>query len=368
MGLFSKIRAQFIDVIEWTDDTQDTMVWKFPRGDNEIKNGAQLIVRESQAAVFLHEGELGDVFGPGRHELTTSNIPILTTLKSWKYAFNAPFKCDVFFVSTKQFTDLKWGTQNPIMLRDKEFGPVRLRAFGSYCVRVSDPGTFIKRIAGTDSLFETAAITGQFRNILVSRFADALGEAGIPILDLAANYNELGEMLREKLQPEFDEYGIALTKYLVENISLPEEVEKALDKRSQMGVLGNMQTYTQFQTANALEDMANNPGSGANMMGMVAGLGMGNVVGGTVQNAAQAPQQPGAAPPPIPQATQWYAAVNGQQVGPLDDAALRQQVAAGAITAETLVWRQGMTNWTAANQVPEIAGLFASGPPPIPPA
>ncbi len=367
MGLFGKLRAQFIDVIEWTDDTSDTMVWKFHRADNEIKNGAQLIVRESQSAVFLHEGELGDVFGPGRVELITSNIPILTTLASWKYAFDAPFKCDVFFVSTKQFTDLKWGTQNPIMLRDPEFGPVRLRAFGSYCVKVSDPGVFIKQIAGTDSRFETSAITGQFRNILVSRFADALGEAKVPMLDLAANYNELGEHLRGALQSEFDEYGVTLTKFLIENISLPAEVEEALDKRSQMGLVGNLSAYTQFQTANAIEDMANNPGGGTGMMGVIAGMGMGNVVGGAMTGAAQAPRQPGAVPPPLPQQTQWYAATNGQQAGPFGQQDLQQQAQAGAITRETLVWKQGMANWTPAGQIPELASLFAQAPPPLPP-
>jgi len=368
MGLFNKmIRSQFIDVIEWTDDTQDTMVWKFPRGDNEIKNGAQLIVRESQSSVFLHEGEMGDVIGPGRVQLETSNIPILTTLASWKYAFNAPFKCDVFFVSTKQFTDLKWGTQNPIMLRDPEFGPVRLRAFGSYCVRISDPGAFIKQIAGTSRDFETAAIIGQFRNVLTSRFADALGEAKVPMLDLAANYNELGEQLRGALQTEFDEYGVTLTKFLVENISLPPEVEQALDKRSQMGIVGNMGTYTQFQTANAIEDMANNPGGGANMMGVIAGMGMGNVVGGAMTGAAQAPQQPGAVPPPLPQQAQWFAAVNGQQAGPFDANALQQQVRDGGIARETLVWKQGMASWTPAEQIPELAALFGAVPPPLPP-
>ena len=367
MALWNKIKGQFIDVIEWTDDTLDTIVWKFPRGDNEIKNGAQLIVRESQSAVFLHEGELGDVFAPGRVQLTTSNIPILTTLASWKYAFDAPFKCDVFFVATKQFTDLKWGTQNPVMLRDPEFGPVRLRAFGSYCIRVTDPGKFIRQIAGTGFRFQTDEITGQFRNMLVSRFADALGEAKIPMLDLAANYNEMGDLLGTKLQPEFDEYGVTLTKFLLENISVPEEVEKALDKRAQMGVVGNLNAFTQFQTANAIEDMANNPGAGANMMGMIAGVGMGNVMGGTMQNAAQAPQQPGAAPPPIPQPVQWYAAINGQQAGPFDANALQQQIQQGLITAETLVWKQGMANWTAAGQVPELAGLFGGMPPPLPP-
>jgi len=364
MGLFDKLMGQFIDVIEWVDDTRDTMVWKFPRRDNEIKNGAQLIVRESQAAVFLHEGQLGDVYKPGRVQLTTSNMPVLTTLASWKYAFDAPFKCDVYFVSTRQFTDLKWGTANPIMLRDPEFGPVRLRAFGSYCVCVADPGTFIRQIAGTDPNFSTSEVTSQLRNMLVSRFADALGEAKVPILDLAANYTEIGDLLRDKLQPEFDEYGLTLTKFLVENISLPPAVEEALDKRSQMGVVGNLNAYTQFQTANAIEDMANNPGTGANMMGMIAGVGMGNVVGGAVNQAA-APQP--AAPPPLPPQVQWFAAVGGQQAGPFDAAGLQQAVAAGQVTRDTLVWKQGMPGWTAAGQVAEIASLFGAVPPPLPP-
>ena len=279
MGLWDKVKGQFIDVIEWVDDTGDTIVWKFPRYDNEIKNGAQLIVRESQSVVFLHEGELGDVFNPGRVELTTANIPILTTLKSWKYAFDAPFKCDVFFVSTRQFTDLKWGTKNPIMMRDAEFGPVRLRAFGTYCIRVTDPGRFITQIAGTNTEFFTDEITGQLRNILTSRFADALAEAKIPMLDLAANYNEMGDFLRTKLQPEFDEYGVALTKFLIENISVPEAVEKALDKRTQMGVVGNLGAYTQFQTAQAIEAMAENPGSRRRRHGHVRRRGHGQCRG-----------------------------------------------------------------------------------------
>lgn len=366
MGLFGKIRSQFIDVIDWTDDTRDTLVWKYPRGDNEIKNGAQLVVRESQAAVFMYEGQMGDVFLPGRHELTTQNIPVLTTLASWKYAFNAPFKCDIFFISTRQFTDLKWGTQNPIMLRDAEFGPIRLRAFGSYCFQVNDAGKFVKQLAGTDSLFQTHEITNQFRNMLVSRFADALGECKIPALDLAANYNELGEKLKGSMQSEFDEYGIKLTKYLVENISLPPEVEAALDKRSQMGVLGNLNAYTQMQTADAIRDMSNNPGAGANMMGMVAGMGMGQVMGGTMQGNAQQAQQNGA-PPPMPQAAQWFAALDGQQAGPFDDAGIKDKIAGGGITKDTLVWKQGMANWSAAGSVAELAGFFGAAPPPMPP-
>jgi len=369
MAIWDKIVGQFIDVIEWVDETNDTIVWKFPRYDNEIKNGAQLIVRESQVAVFLHEGELGDIFPPGRYELTTQNIPILTTLKSWKYAFDAPFKCDIYFVSTRQFTDLKWGTKNPLMLRDPEFGAVRLRAFGTYAMRVGDPGTLIEEIAGTDPHFSTDEITGQIRNILVSRFADALAETGIPMLDLAANYNEIGDQLRTTLGGEIDEYGIELTKFLVENISLPAEVEAMLDKRTQMGLVGNMQTYTQFQTANAIQDMAENPGAGGNMMGVLAGVGMGNVVTGAVQGATQPQQQqqpPSGGPPPLPPQVQWFAGIDGQQAGPFQQDALAQLIQEGKIDRDTLVWKQGMNNWTAAGDIPDLAGLFGATPPPLP--
>ncbi|MBN2449618.1 MAG: SPFH domain-containing protein [Lentisphaeria bacterium] len=370
MGILDRIRAQFIDVIEWVDESRETLVWKFPRADNEIKNGAQLIVRESQAAVFLHEGELGDVFGPGRVQLTTSNIPILTTLKSWKYAFNAPFKCDIYFVNTRQFTEQKWGTSNPIMLRDAEFGPLRLRAFGTYAYRVSEPGAFIRQLAGTDPNFQAGEVAGHFRSMLISRFADALGEAKIPALDLAANYTEIGDTLLAAIQAEFDDYGVQITKFLIENISLPETVEQALDKRASMGVLGNMGQYTQYQTAQAIGDMAKNPGSGGGMMGMIAGLNVGGMMGGAMQQAsAQAQQQPPpppGAPPPLPQ-TQWYVAVQGQQAGPYPQQTLQQYVASGQVTAATMVWRQGMSGWQAAGEIPELRGLFGPPPPPPPP-
>ncbi|MDJ0721495.1 MAG: SPFH domain-containing protein [Desulfobacterales bacterium] len=368
MDLWDKVKGQFIDVIEWVDDTGDTLVWKFPREGNEIKNGAQLIVRESQAVVFMHEGEIGDVFGPGRVELTTRNIPVLTTLKSWKYAFNAPFKCDVFFVSTRQFTDLKWGTKNPIMLRDPEFGPVRLRAFGSYCIRVNDPAAFIRQIAGTDTHFQTDEITGQLRNILVSRFADALAESKIPMLDLAASYNEMGALLGSKLQPEFDEYGTGLTKFLIENVSLPDEVEEALDKRTKMGLVGNLSQYTQFQTAEAIEAMAENPNTGSGAMGMIAGVGMGNVVGGAMTGAAQnQPAAPSAgSPPPLPNQVQWFAAINNQQAGPFTPDQLQQMIAQGQIDRETLVWKQGMAGWEKAGGVTDLTEFFSAVPPPLP--
>ncbi len=380
MGIFDDIKnkafGQFIDVIEWIDATRNTLVWKFPRGDNEIKNGAQLIVRESQAAVFIHEGELGDVFGPGRHELTTNNIPILTTLKIWKYAFKSPIKADVYFVNTRQFMDQQWGTQNAIMLRDTEFGPVRLRAFGSYAFRVTDPGKFIKEIAGTDPDLVSEDVAGQLRNILVSRFADALGEAKIPALDLAAQYNEMGELLRSIIQKDFVDYGLDISKFLIQNISLPPAVEEALDKRTQMGVIGDLNKYTQFQAANAIGDAANNPGAAGNMVGMFAGMDMGKMMSGNLQTSTQAanqppPAQPSAAaaaggPPPLPGGTQWYAGLNGQQAGPFAEDALKDKIASGEISRDTLMWKQGMGNWEKAADINELASLLSSTPPPLP--
>jgi membrane protease subunit (stomatin/prohibitin family) len=328
-------------------------------------------VRESQAAVFLHEGELGDVYQPGRVELSTNNIPILTSLKSWKYAFNSPFKADVYFVNTRQFVDQKWGTANPIMLRDQEFGPIRLRAFGNYAFSVTDPGLFIKTIAGTAPLLVSEDVSGQLRNMLVSRFADVLGTEKIPALDLAAQYDEMGEMLRGKLQADFNEYGITLSKFLIENISLPPEVEAALDKRTQMGILGDMNKYTQFQAANALGDAAKNPGAAGNMMGMFAGVNLGGMMAGNLGGAQAAPSAPApAAPPPLPAAAQWFMAVNNQQQGPFDAQTLAAKAASGELTRDTLVWKQGMPAWEKASAVPDVAAHFASAsmPPPLPPA
>ena len=369
MGLWDKIRGEFIDIVEWTDSTSNTLVWRFERYGNEIKMGAQLTVRPGQAAVFVNEGKLADVYAPGRYELTTQNMPILTTLKGWKYGFESPFKAEVYFVSTRQFTDLKWGTKNPIMLRDAEFGPVRLRAFGTYAMRAEDPAKLITAIVGTDEHFTTQEITNQLRNIIVTRMSDCLGESKIPVLDLAANYNELGEFLQDRIEPEFENYGLKLTKMLVENVSLPPAVEQALDKRSSMGVIGNLNAYTQFQAANAIEDAANNPGAGgmaAGGMGMGLGFAMANQMGRQMNQPAQAPG-PGV-PPPMPQPVQFYVALNGQQAGPFGPDQLRQYASAGQVTPGTLVWKQGMANWTPANSVPELASLFGAAPPPIPPA
>jgi membrane protease subunit (stomatin/prohibitin family) len=370
MGLFDKLKGEFIGVIEWTDDSSNTLVHRFPRHNNEIKNGAELTVREGQAAVFIDEGQLADVFGPGMYQLETANLPILSTLKGWKHGFESPFKAEVYFVSTRQFTDQKWGTKNPITMRDPEFGPVRIRAFGSYAIRVADPGKFLKEIVGTDGHFTTEEVTDQIRNILVARFSDAMASSGIAVLDMAANYDELGAKLAERVQGDMEQYGIELRTLLVENISLPPSVEEALDKRTSMGVLGDMRQYTAYQTAEAIGDAANNPGSGGMMAGgMGAGLGfaMANQIG-QAMNQPPATPAPSAGPPPIPQGPSYFAAIDGKQAGPFDASALKGQIEAGSVTRETLVWSEGMAEWTAAGEVDAVAKLFASAPPPLPPS
>ncbi len=371
MGIFNKLKNEFIDIIEWIDESNNTIVHRFERYQNEIKMNAKLTVRESQVAVFINEGQIADIFKPGMYTLKTENMPILSTLKGWKYGFNSPFKAEVYFVNTKKFTDLKWGTPNPIMLRDPEFGPVRIRAFGAYEFRIKDAGEFIKGIAGTDGNFTTEEITNQLRNIIITRFTDAIGEAKIPILDMAANYNEVSDFIWKKIIPEFDGYGIDVTKFLISNISLPPNVEEALDKRSSMGIIGDLGKYQQFQTAEAMEAAANNPSGGGASEGMGLGMGMamasqmmGSMNQAQQQGQQQGQQQNAAPPPPL---AQFYVAVNGQQQGPFDNNALQQMVNSKQLTKETLVWKQGFANWTAAGQVPELSNLFAAAPPPPPP-
>ena len=288
MGILDRLNptSQFIEVIEWLDDSANTLVYRFPVKDQEIKNGAQLIVRESQTAVFVFEGQIADQFPPGRYTIDGGNTPILSKLGAWKYGFNSPFKAEVYFVNTRQFTDLKWGTPNPVMMRDTDFGMVRLRAFGIYSMRIVEPQAFIKEIAGTSGRFQTEDIEGQLKRTLVGGFSDALGESKIAALDLASNYDELGKFTRLKLNEEFKTFGLELTKFVIENISLPQEVEKAMDKRTSMGVIGDVGRYAQFQAADAMRDAAQNPGGGAGAgMGLGAGFAMGNAMASAMTDA-----------------------------------------------------------------------------------
>ena len=368
MNLWDKAQAELVDIIEWTDDSSDTMVWRFPRYENEIKNGAQLIVRQAQVAVFVNRGEIADVFTSGQHQLTTRNLPLLTTLMGWKYGFQSPFRAEVYFVNTRNFTNLKWGTKNPITLRDPEFGPVRLRSFGTFVVKVSDPPKFIKEIVGTSGRFTVEEVSEQLKNLIVTRFSDMLGESKIPVLDLAANYNELSTFLTGKIAPEFREYGLEVTKLLVENIALPPEVEEALDKKSSMGIIGNLDNFLKYQSATAMEAAAKNPGGEASAgVGMGMGFALANQLGKMVASPPEAPQA-APAPPPLPREEEaaYYVGKNGKQAGPFTKDAIIGYLRKGAITRETLMWKQGMDGWNAAELFAEFKAEFTATPPPLP--
>lgn len=302
MGIWEFVKSELIDVIEWIDDSGDTLVWRFPDQDHAIKNGAKLTVREGQAAVFVNEGTVADVFTPGLYSLTTQNLPVMTTLRSWKYGFNSPFKAEVYFVSTRNFLDLKWGTQNPIMMRDSDLGVVRLRAFGTYGIRVVEPQAFMTEVVGTEGSFTTDEVEGQLRSMLVSAFTHVLGTAGIAALDLAANYRGMGDKAREGMDEEFQQYGLSLTRFIIENISVPPEVEKMLDVRTQMGIVGDMGKYTQFQTAQAIPEAARAGGAGE-FMGMGAGIAMGQQMATAMTSSMTQAQSPAPGPAQASQAS-----------------------------------------------------------------
>src|SRR6186713_3100863 len=269
MGLFDYLKSQFIEIIQWEDDSRDTLSWRFPDADKEIKRGAQLIVRESQTVQFVYLGQFGDTFGPGKHTLTTDNIPILSTLKGWKYGFESPFKADVYFVNTRLFTGNKWGTSNPVMMRDQDFGIVRARAFGTFDFKVVDVKTFLKEVAGTDHQFRLDEFADAMRSRIVSVFTDALASSNVPVLDVASRYSELGDALLPVINPQLTEkYGIVMPSFIVENVSVPPEVEQAIDKRSSMAAIGNLNDYVKFQMAESMTK-----GEGGALAGSAAQLG-----------------------------------------------------------------------------------------------
>jgi membrane protease subunit (stomatin/prohibitin family) len=359
MAFLDKLKGEFVDIIEWNEDGSDTVVWRFPRYQDEIKNGAQLTVRPGQAAVFVNEGKVADVFQPGLHTLDTRNLPILSTLKGWKYGFDSPFKAEVYFVSTRQFTDLKWGTKNPVMLRDPEFGPMRLRAFGSYVAKVRDARKLVEQLAGTSAAFTVDDIREQLRNVIASRFADVLASAQIPALGLAASYDVLSARLAQIIEPDFARFGFAATQLLIENIALPEEAERALDKRTSMGVVGNLDQFARFQAAQAMEAAAKNPGGAAgSVLGLGVGLGLAGQFAGAAQAAPPLPARPGG-PPPLP-GKEWWIALDGQQSGPHDLAALAALAASGRVDSATLAWKDGQEGWLPVGAIAELRAVLGA--------
>ena len=380
MGLLDNLKqqmgAQFIEILQWLDDTNDSLVYRFPVYNQEIKMNAQLTVRENQAALFINEGKAADLFGPGRYQLTTQNMPILTTLRGWKYGFQSPFKAEVYFFNMRFFTDLKWGTTNPVMMRDAEFGMIRLRAFGTYAMKISDPKAFFATIVGTHGLTTTDEITGQLRSTILSRLSDAIAESKIAALDLASKYDDLSAHARQILGPEFQAYGLELSKFFIENVSLPEEVEAAIDQRTKLGVLGDrMGQYTQLQAADAMKVAAANTGGAAGAgVGIGAGIAMGGMMGGALASGmGGAPPVPGAGGPPAPPAgpgfatPRWSVTIDGKTYGPYTDAALKGMVAAGQVAPGTLAWRPGAAGWAPLSTFEEFAGSPAPAPPTPPP-
>jgi len=379
MGIFDKIKEkltnEFIDIVEWLDSTDDTICYRFERYQNEIKNDAKLVVREGQVAVFINEGQLADVFTPGTYTLNTQNLPLLTTLKGWKYGFNSPFKAEVYFVNTTLFTDEKWGTKNPITLSDERFGLVEIRAFGTYAFKIDDAGKFIIDIVGTDNNFTNFEINEHLKSLIATRFTDTVGEANLPIELYAANTTELSQTCKEVMEPEFLSVGISLEKFFIENVSMPEDLKKEIFEYSRIDKI-DLDKLTKFKTAKAIEAAAKNEGgtAGAGMgmgMGFVLAQQMGGLMapqmgGQNVQNPMQ--QQGGMIPPPMPPSIQYFYSHEGKQMGPVTFEQLKSLFANRTVNKESLVWKQGMANWTALKDVEELkAFLGGNTPPPLPP-
>ncbi len=374
MSLFDEIKKklshEFIDIVEWLDTNDDTIVHRFERYQNEIKNNAKLIVREGQAAVFINEGQLADVFKPGTYTLSTQNLPILTTLKGWKYGFDSPFKAEVYFVNTRLFTDEKWGTKNPFMLSDERFGLVEIRAFGTYSFRISDPGKFVVDVVGTDGNFTNFEINEHLKSLIVTRFTDTVGEANLPVELYAANTSELSETCQEVMQPEFGRVGIELEKFYIENVSMPEELKKEIFEYSRLDKL-DMTKLSQFKAAKAMEAAAKNEGgtAGAGMgmgMGFVLAQQMGNMMNPQApqQVFGAQPQQANVAPPPMPTQVLYHYAVNDQQMGPATFEKLKELFAARTINRDSLVWKQGMQKWTTLKEFEELKSFLGGSTPP----
>ncbi len=370
MGLLNKLKGEFIDIIGWTEDDADTIAYRFERYGNEIKNGAKLTVREGQSAVFINEGQIADVFEPGMYELTTENLPLLSTLKGWKYGFHSPFKAEVVFISTREITGFGWGTPGPFRMRDPEFGILEMTARGHFSFHVMAPEKFIRKVVGTEGDFTKEEIEDRLRKKFVTEAISGIAEMNKSFYDMAQHYDEISEMLKERVDPTFlERYGIGLDDTSVQSIDLTERSAEKVEKRDDIFFASDrMGMYERKARADAMLGLANNEGAGGGMAAGGMGLGMGMAMAGQMGAATGQTQPPaGQAPPPPPAGYFFY--VNGQQMGPFGMSQIQQMVAEGRFTGQTMVWKQGMAGWTALQTVPELAGLLKAGgaPPPPPP-
>ena len=383
MGLMDKLRGEIVDIIEWMDDSRSTLAWRFPRYQNEIKNGAQLIVREGQKAVFVYRGALADEFEPGHYELKSENLPILSTLQGWKHGFDSPFRSEVYFINTRPVTDLRWGTPQPVTVRDPDFKMVQIRANGLCVVKIVDVGIFLKEVIGTDSAVEADEIAELLRRVISMAFSDMVLETGLGAIDLQGQQVALSAKLAEFVQERVDdEFGLAIPEMTM-NISLPDEITQAMTRGVAKGVEASgfvenvdLNKYQQAQAADAMLAAAEN--EGGSVMGDMMQMGMGvamagqmaNQMGGVGQPAPAAQPavtaSPGVAPPPLPGQKMFHVDHGGNPGGPYNMAQMQQGIQGGQVTGQTLVWAEGMAAWSPAQTVPELQALFAA-PPPMPP-
>ncbi|MEA9415503.1 SPFH domain-containing protein [Flavobacterium sp. PL02] len=375
MGIFDRLKNEFLDIIEFIDNSNNTLVYRFERFQNEIKNNSKLIVREGQQAIFMNEGKIADIFNAGTYNLNTQNLPILSTLKGWKYDFNSPFKAEVYFINTRNFIDQKWGTKNPLILNDDRFGMLEIRAFGTYTFKIVDAQKFILEIVGTDGHFTTEEINEQLKSIIVSRFTDAIGEANLPIESYVGNTSELSATVFTIMKDDFAAYGIELSKFLLENTSMPEDVKKEIFELSRLNKI-DMKKFTQYKTAQSIEKAAENP---SGIAGTAFSFGTGMNMARQMMQSFEEPfqtssfssfsshQMPPQAPPPLPTTgITYFVAINNAQAGPFNESQISLLIEKGQLLADTLVWNQGMTGWEKASSVPGLQNLFTQTPPPLP--
>ncbi len=378
MGLIDKIKGELVDIIEWMDDSRSTLAWRFPRYNNEIKNGAQLIVREGQQAVFVYRGQLADTFEPGNHELKSENLPILSTLQGWKHGFNSPFRSEVYFLNTRPVTDLRWGTPSAVTVRDPDFGLVQVRANGLWVVKIENAETFLKVVIGTDSAVEAEEIAELLRRVISLAFSDLIMETKLGAIDLQGRQVEIAGKLKEFVQQRVDdEFGLAIADVTM-NISMPEEITAAMTAGVARGVesagylrnMGDVGKYQQVAAADAMVAAAGNPGGSAMGDFMQAGMGiamagqMANQMGGAMAGGAPAGGM-GGAPPPLPSQAMYHVEINGQPSGPFNMQQIQAGIANGQMTGQSLVWTAGMASWVPASTVPALQAFFAT-PPPMP--
>ncbi len=372
MGLLDKLKGEFIDIIEWTEDDADSIAYRFERYGNEIKNGAKLTVREGQTAVFVNEGQIADVFEPGMYELTTENLPLLSTLKGWKYGFHSPFKAEVIFISTREITGFGWGTPGPFRMRDPEFGILELTARGHFSFHVMDPVKFIRKVVGTEGEFTKEEIEDRLRKKFVTEAISGIAEMNKSFYDMAQHYDEISEMLKERVDPTFlDRYGIGLDDTSIQSIDLTERSAEKVEKRDDMFFASDrMGMYERKARADAMLGLANNEGMGGGMAAGGLGMGMGMAMAGQMGGAGAVQNPPGGMAPPPPPPAGYFLYINGQQTGPLSMPQIQQMAGSGQINGQTLAWKQGMAGWQAVQTIPELASLLQGGgmtPPPPPP-